>query len=97
MEKCLKDFEVKVQDTEERTTKGVEEFEHEIDEAIFEFIMKGNLKEGEARAEQAVRRTKAAVCKAIFDIKEGRKIMCKKIWKLERERRKREDELEEQN
>ncbi len=94
MDKCLKKFEVKVEEAWERITKGVQELEHEKDGPMFQFIVKGNRKEGEARAERAVRRTKALVSKTIFDSKKAKTIMFIKIGELERERQKREDELE---
>ncbi len=94
MEKCLKNFEVKVKEAKERLMKGVEELENGVDAAMYQFLIKGNEKEGEARTERFVRRMKAAALKSSFDLKEAKKEMFQKIRELERERRRREDEME---
>ncbi len=93
MEKCMNDFDTKMSEAGGRLENGVEELEHEIDGAMYQFVVKRNNKEGTKRTERAVRRMKAVAKKCTFEINEAKKLMCSKVREYEREGQRRENEL----
>ncbi len=96
MDKCIKDFEGRMKEAVEHIEGGIEEFEEEMDGALYQFMVKGNGAFGKHRTERAIRRLRKMYEKWTKDIKIGKKKMLERMNSIERERKMKIQQEEDQ-
>ncbi len=96
MENFVKEFDAKIEEVCQHMKMGMEDLFHEMDGAMFQFIVEEKSGVGKERTQRALRRVKAVFLKGTMEIKEAKKHMVEKIREFERRRRRLEEERHEE-